>query len=142
MSNKIIDAVCKPYIEAKKEMKAEKEMRERIMSNKPKQGDTLYLDVTAVSKEPKSKPVTVSKEGRVYFSVDGKDIPFSNKSLLYEAKSFPYNKVQLYRTEQEIHDMHQLVYLRGVIYHEVMQNRHLLKLDQLQRISNILNEKK
>lgn len=109
------------------------------MSNKPKQGDTLYLDVTSVSKEPKSKPVTVTKVGTKYFYVDRcSDKGYNNQTLMHRG----YRDVQLYRTEQEIHDFHQKVYLRGVIYHEVVQNRHLLDLDQLQRISNILNEKK
>ena len=112
------------------------------MNTKPKQGDTLHLDVTKVSKEPISQPVTVSKVGIKSFCVDNGDMPYNNKTLLYTNKRYPQCNRQLYRTEQEIHDMHQLVYLRGVIYHEVMQNRHLLSLDQLQRISNILNENK
>lgn len=112
------------------------------MSNKPKQGDTLYLDVTAVSKEPKSKQVTVTKVGTKYFYVDNYDKGYNNKNLLYENKKYPHCDTQLYRTEQEIHEMHTKVYLRGLIYHEITQNRHLLTLDQLQRINNILNEPK
>lgn len=110
--------------------------------NKPKQGDTLYLDITKVSKEPIAQAVTVSKVGRKYLYIDGDIDPYGISDLKYTSIfSWSLNK-NLYRTEQEIHDMHQLVYLRGVIYHEVMQNRHLLDLDQLQRISNILNENK
>lgn len=112
------------------------------MSNKPKQGDTLYLDVTAFSKNSKTKAVTVNKVGRRYFYIDTDVEPFDIHDLRYTSKvNCDYN-LQLYRTEQEIHDMHQKVYLRGAIYHEVLQNRHLLDLDQLQRISNILNEQK
>jgi len=112
------------------------------MNIKPKQGDTLYLDVTKVSKEPKSKAVTVTKVGRRYLYIDTDVEPFDIHDLRYTSTvNCDYN-LQLYRTEQEIHDMHQLVYLRGVIYHEVMQNRHKLDIDQLQRISNILNEQK
>ena len=112
------------------------------MSNKPKQGDTLYLDVTAFSRDPKIKPVTVSKVGRRYFYINDDVEPYDIHDLKYtNSVNSDYN-LQLYRTEQEIHDMHQRIYLRGMVYHEVMQNRHLLTLDQLQRINNILNENK
>ena len=109
------------------------------MNIKPKQGDTLYLDVTKVSKEPIAQQVTVTKVGTKYFYVDndmGKG--YNNQTLMH----IGYRNVQLYRTEQEIHDMHRKVYLRGVIYFDICHRRHLLDLDQLQRISNILNEKK
>ena len=111
------------------------------MSNKPKQGDTLYLDITKVSKEPIAQPVTVAKVGRKYFYVSGSTTPFCNDTLAYVDKNFSHLNEFLYRTQQEIHDMHQRIYLRGVISIGIQYKSHLLSLDQLQRISNILNEK-
>lgn len=144
MSNKIIDAVCKPYIEAQTEMKTEKEIRDRIMSNKPKVGDTLYcveqLHPYMVNSTFECK---ITKMGKTicHTTCIKKDYDGS-KFYLKDLKHTQWNDTRAFLTEKERDEYLEDCELQKKL-HKMLSDYNCGKYTrkQLTDIANILNSK-